>query len=134
MLLAVCAKKCLYSYSNNIYLNFMVNIFVSNLSFKFNEDSLRQLFQDYGEIDSCKIITDKFTGKSRGFGFVEMKNEEDAQKAINSLSESEHDGRNISVSVAKPRTENRDRGFGGGGGDRRSSSGGGERRNYDKKW
>jgi len=102
----------------------MVNIFVSNLSFKFNEDSLRELFQNYGAVNTCKIITDKFTGKSRGFGFVEMNNDEEGQKAINELNESEHDGRNISVSVAKPRTENRDR----------NSGGGGDRRNYDKKW
>jgi len=111
----------------------MVNIFVSNLSFKFNEDSLNQLFQNYGTVNSSKIITDKFTGKSRGFGFVEMANDDEANTAIEALNESEHDGRNISVSVAKPRTE------GGGGRDRNSSSrggygGGGERRNYDKKW
>ena len=103
----------------------MMNIFVSNLSFKFDEDSLNQLFQNYGEVNSCKIITDKFTGKSRGFGFVEMKNVADGQKAIDELNESEHDGRNISVSVAKERTENRDRNSGGGGGGRK---------NYDKKW
>lgn len=101
----------------------MMNIFVSNLSFKADEDSLKQLFQNYGEVNSCKIITDKFTGKSRGFGFVEMKNDEDGQKAIDGLNESDFDGRNISVSVAKPRTENGNR-----------NSGGGDRRNYDKKW
>jgi RNA recognition motif-containing protein len=101
----------------------MMNIFVSNLSFKFNEDSLRELFQNYGEVSSCKVITDKFTGKSRGFGFVEMSNIAEGQKAIDGLNESEHDGRNISVSVAKERTENRDR-----------NSGGGDRRNNDKRW
>jgi RNA recognition motif-containing protein len=105
----------------------MMNIFVSNLSFKFDEDSLNQLFQNYGEVNSCKIITDKFTGKSRGFGFVEMSNVADGQKAIDALNDTEHDGRTISVSVAKERTENRDRNFGGG-------SGGGGRKNYDKKW
>jgi RNA recognition motif-containing protein len=107
----------------------MMNIFVSNLSFKSNEDSLNQLFSNYGEVNSCKIITDKFTGKSRGFGFVEMKNDDEGQKAIDELNEREVDGRNISVSVAKPRTENRDRNSGGGDRDR-----GGDRRNYDKKW
>ena len=100
----------------------MINIFVSNLSFKADEDSLKQLFQNYGEVNSCKIITDKFTGKSRGFGFVEMKNDEDGQKAIDGLNESEFDGRNISVSVAKPRTE--------GGGGNKNFGGGGER----KRW
>jgi|SRR6185437_4592430 len=101
----------------------MMNIFVSNLSFKVEEDSLKQLFQNFGEVTSCKIITDKFTGKSRGFGFVEMKSDEDGQKAIDGLNETDFDGRNISVSVAKPRTE------GGGGGNRHS--GGGDRR---PKW
>jgi RNA recognition motif-containing protein len=99
----------------------MMNIFVSNLSFKADEESLKQLFQNYGEVNSCKIITDKFTGKSRGFGFVEMKNDEDGQKAIDGLNESDFDGRNISVSVAKPRTEGGggNKNFGGGGGDRK---------------
>lgn len=92
------------------------------MSFKFNEDSLRELFQAYGEVSSCKVITDKFTGKSRGFGFVEMNNIAEGQKAIDGLNETEHDGRNISVNVAKERTENRDR-----------NSGGGDRRN-DKRW
>lgn len=101
----------------------MMNIFVSNLSFKIDEESLKQLFQNYGEVTSCKIVTDKFTGKSRGFGFVEMKNEEDGQKAIDGLNESDHEGRNISVSVARPRTE---------GGNR--NSGGRDRGNFNKKW
>ncbi|HXP50814.1 MAG TPA: RNA-binding protein, partial [Bacteroidia bacterium] len=52
-----------------------MNIFVSNLSFKVDEESLKQLFQNYGEVTSCKIVTDKFTGRSRGFGFVEMKSD-----------------------------------------------------------
>ena len=111
----------------------MVNIFVSNLSFKFNEDSLNQLFQAYGTVNSSKIITDKFTSKSRGFGFVEMPNDEESHKAIEGLNESEHDGRNISVSVAKPRTEGgggRDRNSGGGG----YGGGGGRDRNRDNKW
>jgi len=101
----------------------MMNIFVSNLSFKFNEDSLKELFEGYGEVKSCKIIMDKLTGKSRGFGFVEMNNVAEGQKAIEGLNESEQDGRNISVSVAKERTENRDR-----------NSGGNDRRNRDKRW
>jgi RNA recognition motif-containing protein len=107
----------------------MMNIFVSNLSFKVEEESLKQLFQNYGEVTSCKIVTDKFTGRSRGFGFVEMKSDEDGQKAIDGLNETEHEGRNISVSVAKPRTETGNRS---GGGDRRSSGGGSG--NYNKKW
>jgi RNA recognition motif-containing protein len=91
-----------------------MNIFVSNLSFKVDEESLKQLFQNYGEVTSCKIVTDKFTGRSRGFGFVEMKSDEEGQSAIDGLNESDHEGRNISVSIAKPRTENSNRGSGGG--------------------
>lgn len=101
----------------------MMNIFVSNLSFKFDENALKELFQNYGEVSSCKIITDKFTGKSRGFGFVEMPNVAEGQKAIDGLNGTEHDGRNINVNVAKERTENRDR-----------NSGGGNRRNNDNRW
>lgn len=101
----------------------MMNIFVSNLSFKFDESALRGLFESYGEVSSCKVITDKLTGKSRGFGFVEMANVAEGQKAIDGLNETEHDGRNISVNVAKERTENRDR-----------NSGGGGRRNDDRRW
>lgn len=97
-----------------------MNIFVSNLSFKLQEDALSELFQNYGEVSSCKIITDKFSGRSKGFGFVEMPNDADGQKAIDGLNEQEVDGRNISVSVARPRTEG-----GGGGGNRKF---GGERK------
>ncbi|HTB08014.1 MAG TPA: RNA-binding protein [Bacteroidia bacterium] len=112
-----------------------MNIFVSNLSFKVDEESLKQLFQNYGEVTSCKIVTDKFTGRSRGFGFVEMKSEEDGQKAIDGLNETEHDGRSISVSIAKPRTETGNRNSGGG--DRRGGNGGGNgggSGNYNKRW
>lgn len=95
-----------------------MNIFVSNLSFRMDQDSLKELFENFGEVSSCKIMTDKFTGKSRGFGFVEMPNDDDAQKAIDGLNEKDVDGRNISVSVAKPRTENGGKKFGGRGGER----------------
>jgi RNA recognition motif-containing protein len=103
-----------------------MNIFVSNLSFKVDEESLKQLFQNYGEVTSCKIVTDKFTGRSRGFGFVEMKTDEEGNSAIEGLNETEHEGRNISVSIAKPRTENSNRNFGGGGG------GGRDRRDFNR--
>jgi RNA recognition motif-containing protein len=63
------------------------------------------LFSQYGEVVSSKVITDKFSGRSRGFGFVEMKNDNDGEKAINELNQKDYEGRNISVSVAKPRTE-----------------------------
>jgi len=79
-----------------------------------SQDALRELFENFGEVSSCKIMTDKFTGKSRGFGFVEMPSDDDAQKAIDGLNEKDVDGRNISVSVAKPRTEGGNKKFGGG--------------------
>lgn len=81
-----------------------MNIFVSNLSFKSNDESLKKLFENYGEVTSCKIIKDKFSGKSRGFGFVEM-NDEVGQQAIDQLNATEFEGREISVSVARPKVE-----------------------------
>jgi len=92
-----------------------MNIFVSNLNFKVRSEDLKTLFERYGEVISSKVITDKFSGKSRGFGFVEMKNDEDGQRAIGELDQKDFEGRNITVSVAKPRTEG---GNGGGGGNR----------------
>jgi RNA recognition motif-containing protein len=89
-----------------------MNIFVSNLNFKVRSEDLKTLFSTYGEVVSSKVITDKFSGKSRGFGFVEMKNDEDGQKAIDELNQKDYEGRNISVSVAKPRTENPNRNSG----------------------
>ncbi|ERR1700722_1710684 len=82
-----------------------MNIFVSNLNFKVRSEDLKNLFQQYGEVISSKVITDKFSGRSRGFGFVEMKNDSDGQKAIDELNQKEYEGRSISVSVAKPREE-----------------------------
>lgn len=98
-----------------------MNIFVSNLNFKVQSEDLQTLFSTYGEVISSKVITDKFSGKSRGFGFVEMKNDSDGQKAIDELNQKEFEGRNISVSVAKPRTENPNRNSG----DRMNSDSGG---------
>ena len=94
-----------------------MNIFVSNLNFKVRSEDLKTLFERYGEVVSSKVITDKFSGKSRGFGFVEMKNDDDGQRAIGELDQKDFEGRNITVSVAKPRTEGGD---GGGGGQRNS--------------
>lgn len=85
-----------------------MNIFVSNISFKLKQDDLKQAFENYGTVSSCKIITDKFTGKSRGFAFVEM-SDEDGQKAIDGLNATPLEGREISVSVAKEREANGNR-------------------------
>ena len=80
-----------------------MNIFVSNLSFKVDEESLKQLFQNYGEVTSCKIVTDKFTGRSRGFGFVEMANDGDAEGAIAMWNGKDFGGRMLTVSEARPK-------------------------------
>ncbi len=94
-----------------------MNIFVAKLNFNTQEEELLKLFEGYGEVTSCKIIFDKFTGKSKGFGFVEMSDDTQAQEAINSLNETEFDGRNIVVKEARPREERRNnRNFNSGGG------------------
>ena len=82
-----------------------MNIYVSNLSFNVQDEDLREYFEDYGEVTSAKVITDKFTNRSRGFGFVEMTDDAAAEKAIKELNGAMVDGRSISVTVAKPREE-----------------------------
>ena len=82
-----------------------MNIYVSNLSFNVQDEDLQSYFADYGEVSSAKVITDKETGRSRGFGFVEMSDDAAAQKAIAELDGATVDGRAIKVSVAKPREE-----------------------------
>lgn len=82
-----------------------MNIYVSNLSFAVQDEDLRSYFAEYGEVSSAKVITDKFTNRSRGFGFVEMPDETTAQKAITELDGAMVDGRAIKVNVAKPREE-----------------------------
>ena len=107
----------------------MKNIFVGNLSFNTSEDDLRQAFQAYGQVDRVSILTDRDTGRSRGFGFVEMANNEDGEKAIAALNGSQLGGRTINVNEARPKTERAAGGGGGGGRDRgdRGSRGGGQR-------
>ncbi len=92
-----------------------MNIFVAKLNFDTKESDLQYAFEEFGEVESAKIIMDKFTGRSRGFGFVEMPNDEEAMAAINDLNDTDLDGRTIVVKKAEPR-ENRDRRGGGGGG------------------
>lgn len=98
-----------------------MNIFIAGLSYSITDADLNDLFGEYGEIASAKVIMDRETGRSKGYGFVEMNDEASGQKAIDELNGAEYDGRTISVSVARPRTE----GGGGAGGPRRSNSGGG---------
>lgn len=92
-----------------------MNIYVSNLSFNVQDEDLREFFAEYGEVSSAKVITDKFTGKSRGFAFVEMPDDAAAQKAIAELDNGTVEGRNIRVMEAKPKEERPARPSGGGG-------------------
>ena len=82
-----------------------MNIYVSNLSFDTTSEGLKELFAEYGETTSANIITDRVTGVSRGFGFVEMVNQTDGKKAIEELNETEFEGKMINVSVARPRND-----------------------------
>lgn len=94
---------------------FYMNIFVTKLDFNTDEDTLHEVFSAFGEVESAKIIMDKFSGRSKGFGFVEMPNDEEALAAIKELDESELDGRPIIVKKAEPRENNNRRGNSGGG-------------------
>src|SRR5277367_451592 len=99
----------------------MKNIFVGNLNFGATESAVRSLFEAYGTVERVNLITDRDTGQARGFGFVEMSNNAEADRAIAELNGRELDGRALNVNEARPKTE---RSFGGGGG-----GGGGQRRN-----
>lgn len=102
----------------------MKNIFVGNLDFNATEESVRSLFERYGAVNSARIMTDRDTGRSRGFAFVEMENESEADQAISALNGYTLDGRALNVNEARPKP---DRGFGGGGGGNRFGGGGGGR-------
>ena len=91
-------------------------LYVSGLHYAVTEDKLQEMFSAHGTVESARVITDRFTGRSRGFGFVEMSSEEEAQTAIDSLNGSDLEGRSLTVNEARPQ-ENRG-GDGGGGGDR----------------
>ena len=80
-----------------------MNIFVGNLSYSTTDETLRELFEPYGEVSSAKVIMDRETGRSRGFGFVEMVNDSEAQEAIEALNSSDCGGRRLTVNVARPR-------------------------------
>ncbi|MFP4091846.1 MAG: RNA recognition motif domain-containing protein [Cyclobacteriaceae bacterium] len=90
-----------------------MNIYVANLNYKVQDENLRELFEEYGEVSSAKVISDRETGKSRGFGFVEMPDENDALTAIEELDGVEIEGRVIKVNKARPRAEGGNAGGGG---------------------
>ena len=92
-----------------------MNIYIGNLPYQTTEDDLRNLFSAHGDVVSAKLIMDKFTGQSKGFGFVEMSNNSEAQKAMEDLNGNTVDGRALTVNQARPR-EDRSRGGGGRGG------------------
>lgn len=82
-----------------------MNIYVSNLGFNVQDEDLKEYFEEYGEVTSAKVIIDKFTNRSRGFGFVEMSDDAAAEKAIKELNGAVVEGRSISVTVARPRED-----------------------------
>ena len=87
-----------------------MNIFVARLDYGVTSEDLRAVFEDFGEVESANVIMDKMTGRSKGFGFVEMENEEDAQRSINDLNGTSLRGREIVVKVAESRERSNDRG------------------------
>ncbi len=103
-----------------------MNIYVGNLSYDVDENQLRKSFEQYGDVASVNIIKDKYSGQSKGFGFVEINDDDKALQAIEGLNEKELGGRKMNVNQAKPRTDNR----GGGGGGRGGFGGGGGGRRY----
>ncbi len=105
-----------------------MNIFVANLDYSVASEDLQATFEQFGEVTSAKVIMDRDTGRSKGFGFVEMANDDEGYEAINALNESEIEGRTIVVKKARPREE---RG-GGGGGNRFNRGGGGGGFNRDR--
>jgi RNA recognition motif-containing protein len=100
-----------------------MNIFVAKLNYDTSSDALREAFEQFGTVDSASVVTDRETGRSKGFGFVEMPNDGEATAAINALEGSDLDGRTIAVKKAEPR-ENRSSGGGGYGGGNRGGGGG----------
>ena len=100
-----------------------MNIYVGNLSYEVTEQELQQAFEAFGQVESVNIIKDNYSGRSKGFGFVEMPDKANAQSAINELNGKELKGRTLNVNEARPRTESRG-GRGGYGGDRGGRGGG----------
>ena len=98
-------------------------LYVGNLKYTVTSEELQELFEQYGSVSSAQVLSDRETGRSRGFGFVEMVNDDEALSAIESLDGQDHGGRRLTVNEARPRTPN----GGGGGGGYRGGSGGGYR-------
>ena len=116
----------------------MKNIFVGNLDFAATESSIRALFEPYGQVDRVNVVTDRDTGRSRGFAFVEMSDAAEADRAIAALNGTEIDGRALNINEARPKPQGGGggRGFGGGGGGGRpgGGGGGGPRQRREPRW
>lgn len=117
----------------------MKNIYVGNLPHSTTESELRTLFASYGQVDKVNMVTDRDTGRSRGFAFVEMSNADEAEKAIAALNGSELGGRALTINEAKPKTDRPrggfgGRGFGGGGGGRGRNDRGPGRQSREPRW
>ncbi len=106
------------------------NLYCGNLSYSVRSSDLERLFSEHGEVVSAQVIEDRETGRSKGFGFVEMGSDEDASAAIEALDGTEHDGRALKVNEAKPREPRSGGGGGGGGGGRYGGGGGRDQRRY----
>jgi cold-inducible RNA-binding protein len=115
-----------------------MKLYVGNLSFKTSSDDLQQLFSQAGTVESATVVEDRDTGRSRGFGFVEMASKEEGQKAIEQFNGTDLDGRNLTVNEARPREERGNRGggrgFGGNRGGGRNFGGGGGRNDRAPRW
>jgi cold-inducible RNA-binding protein len=110
----------------------MKNIFVGNLNFSATESTVRSLFEPYGNVERVNVVTDRDTGRSRGFAFVEMSDSAEADRAINALNGSDLDGRSLNVNEARPKPQGGGgRGFGGGGSSRGSQ---GPRQRREPRW
>ncbi len=88
-----------------------MNIYVGNLNYNLTEDELRQVFEEFGEVSSAKIIIDKYSGRGKGFGFVEMANDEEASAAIEALNDKEVGGRNMKVNQAREKSDDNRRSY-----------------------
>lgn len=112
----------------------MKNIFVGNLEFGSTEDSVRSLFEAYGKVDRVSMVTDRDTGRPRGFAFVEMGDASEAERAIAALNGHVLDGRALNVNEARPKGEGGRGGSGGGGFRREGGGGGGPRQRREPRW
>lgn len=123
MLLCLCADRLKAAFLNGAR-QLGTKLYVGNLSYSVDKSRLEEIFGEFGTVTSAQVIMDRETGRSKGFGFVELSSEQEAQAAISALNGKSCDGRNLTVNEARPQ-EPRSGGFGGGGGGRRGPGGGG---------